>query len=532
MGKIGAGGGGLLTRTNLLCTAALVIAVFVAAYLYPGLGGLTIWSTMIALGVGVVFWGGLALAKSQYKMTFVEATVASVVLLVAVIPLTAYAGTKLAVSSQLTYHEFENGFELKVDSEPFYCHESEEEGSGTGGCINTYDGDSYITYHTEQQCTGSGKDEECTEVQVPETHYRQIPYTTTETTWVVHTTVGDINVGDHWLPANPQQHRVDPEFDFMDGLPNLPSGTPADWLAAQRRLASGNHGPASVEHDYANYILASQDETLKAYSSDIDRYKNEKLLPDLNHELTDGYLLNRFYSVGTTVLNENQWQDQLSRYDAALGSDLQGDMYLVIVDSNKVSNPDSYIRALTAYWESPAFGSWALSKNGIVVVLGTKDGKLIDWARASTGMPTGNHTMVDSIATDLHGTALTPAAVLGRPTPSISEVDGKTKVAINHTQPAPGALESHMWGENGFKRTCMVCDGPGETGVGFSYLKSQIQPTSMQVFGILSVLFIASCAVWGATIYFAVPLSRSMSGGASFRSSNPLAGFSFSRRRR
>ena len=82
--------------------------------------------------------------------------------------------------------------------------------------------------------------------------------------------------------------------------------------------------------------------------------------------------------------------------DAALGSTLQGDLHLVIVDAKKISDPDNYSNALVAYWLSPKFGKDALSKNGIVVVLGTSDGKTVDYTYAAgadllTGQTVGHN---------------------------------------------------------------------------------------------------------------------------------------------
>jgi hypothetical protein len=62
-------------------------------------------------------------------------------------------------------------------------------------------------------------------------------------------------------------------------------------------------------------------------------------------------------------------------------------MHIVVVPASKVSNPDAYINALVAYWQSDEyFGKWGLPKNAIAVVLGVSDdASTISWARAKIG---------------------------------------------------------------------------------------------------------------------------------------------------
>ncbi len=512
-----------LSQENLICCGVLVAAVLLAAVLYPGLGSLSIWSSLIALGVGGILWGILHVVKSDYRMTFVEATVASVILLVVVVPLTDYLGSRIAFENKVTYKEYWGGFEASATVTTFDCYESTYEGWPTGGCTRTYNADSYevdVTYEVEvvdrEAYTDSDghyhSEESHTETRCchQETHYRQVPYTQHEYTWVVHTTVGDYVMGENWLDANPNAHRIRPERDSMDPIPsNLNSGTPQLWLAADKRLNAGNRGPVVAERDYANLILPSRDEALKAYSPYIGTYKASGLLPEINHSVRDFYYLDRAYFVGDTGANKAEWQEAVSRFDAAL-AELEGDAYIVIVDAHKVTDPDIYIKTLTAYWQSPEFDKYAISKNGIIVVLGTADGKTVEWARASTGMPTGNSKMVYAIQNIPQGTLLTPVSILGKPTASIDLVGDQYTVKIIHTQSDQGALESIMWGANGFKRVCMVCQGTNE--VGYTYLKNQIQPTAGELCGILTVLFFLSCLIWGLCVFQGVPAYRNFTG--------------------
>src|SRR5262249_8758701 len=154
---------------------------------------------------------------------------------------------------------------------------------------------------------------------------------------------------------------------------------------------SGNPGPVTAREDYDNYILASQSSILHKFSGSIDQYKKDGVLPKISHDILSPYYASRVYFVG--VNPPGDWQWYINKYDAALGVSLQGDLHLVIVDANKVGSPDDYSQALIAYWQSQEFGKDALSKNGIVVVVGTKDGQTVAWARAGTGMPVGNEAL-------------------------------------------------------------------------------------------------------------------------------------------
>src|SRR5439155_22131201 len=98
---------------------------------------------------------------------------------------------------------------------------------------------------------------------------------TQEDSYYVETTLGTYTIAEHIFPANPQNWRS------SHSVPDdVPRGVPALWAAAKQRLDSGDPGPVTAQRDYQNYILASQATILHKYSASIDRYKQEKLLPD------------------------------------------------------------------------------------------------------------------------------------------------------------------------------------------------------------------------------------------------------------
>lgn len=538
-------GSTVFSQENLICAGVLIVAVILAAILYPGLGSLSLWSCAIALSVGAIAWAILHFVKSDYRITSTEATVASVVLMILVVPVVDHVGAKMAFDNKVSYQEFWGGYEASVSKQVYNCHESDVQGGSTGGCVHTFDADSYVVqvpyqvtitdrpaYTDSKGVYHSAVTHEETRYR-PETRWRQVPFTTTETTWTVHTTLGDYTVGDHWFPDNPERHRIRAEDGSMDALPSVPTGMPILWAQARDRINAGDPGPVTQEHSYDNYILASQDAALKRYSPYIDQYTQLGILPNLNHSVRNFYYMDRAYFVGNTGVDQSAWTAAVERYNAALGASLQGDLYLVIVDTHKVTDADNYISTLTAYWQSPKFEKYAISKNAIVVVLGTEDGKTVKWARASTGMPTGNSTMVFAIQNQLGGKNLTPLSILGQPKGLLSQRGaGGYKVAIVHTE-TPGALESIMWAEDtGFKRVSMTGKGSG-SGVGFEYLKTQIKPTGGQLLAIYAVVFFLSVLIWGAMVFMAMPSLRQVLGHEPFGSgNNPQSVISRMRNRR
>ncbi len=134
-----------------------------------------------------------------------------------------------------------------------------------------------------------------------------------------------------------------------------------------------------------------------------------------------------------------------------------------------------------------------------MIVVGTKDGKTIEWARAATGMPLGNEHLVIQIQNDLKGAALEPASLLGNP---VAKVISDEKVAVTTSD---GLLEKVVWGANKFTRVHMKPrDGSG----GFTYLLNEIEPTTGQMTGILFVVLLFGCIGWGICIFHGETIRR------------------------
>jgi len=173
-------------------------------------------------------------------------------------------------------------------------------------------------------------------------------------------------------------------------------------------------GPVAKQGTYLNYIIPSVNTRLRAYSSDIARFQKAGLIPELGHSVYGYYYVDGAYFEGLNVANKADWQYKLAKLNAMLGTDLQGRLYVVVVNANTVSEHET-----TAYIErSPLLavaqvGKDAVSKNAVIVALGTKDGTTVDWSDASTGMPRGNEACLYDLAHNLTGAKWTRLLLFG-----------------------------------------------------------------------------------------------------------------------
>ena len=460
---------------------------------------LCLWGSSIAIFVGVVLGLYVHFGDNDITIPPWEYAACGLVLLMVLVPAISFAGYELSLLSNTKFYEFWNGYEYATYTETYTCHESDSQGGSTGGCTHYYDCDSYTVEVDDPDTTDD--DGTVHHHSHTETRYRQCPYTTTELSWIIETTVDNFNVGDHWLPSNPEQHRLQPAHDWTSSLPSyLDSGVPSPWTAATNRIASGIPAPVTALKGYKNYVLASKSQLLVAHSADVQTYEKQGLLPALTHDVYGVYFANRAYFVGVNVANQQEWQARLAKLNAAFGATEQGNLYVVVVDANKISRSDSesYLLALMASWESSKLGRYAVSKNALVVVLGTKDGQTVDWTRASTGMPKGNEFMLGDIERKVPGSKLDPSVLFGDPTvqlPITKNNDGTFTVNVNHNAPA-GVIEQILWGPDHFERVPMAL---------YAYLRGELTPTGWQLAGILFAVFLVSCAAWSFVCYQAVP---------------------------
>lgn len=455
---------------------------------------LVLGGTTIAILVGLATKWYLDRSNSKYEITWTEFVIAAIAILLVIAPLVSWLGTRAAISNQVTFNENWGGYEYGTK---WVKQKTYRDGPHRWG----YSCDPYQVYVVDQPAYTDSDGNYHPEVGHYETRYHDCPYADEEWTFTVQTTLGEYTIADRNLPTDPNSHR----WRAWERIPdNIASGVPVFWEQAKQRVDSGDPGSVTARRQYENYILASQSTILQRYSDSIDTYKQQQLLPKLSNSVHSHYLADHVYQVSTVAPGD--WQAYCRRFNAALGVELEGDLHVVIVDAKQVSDPDNYIGALMAYWQSTTeFGHDALSQNGIVIVLGTTDGATISWARAKTGMPMGNEMMLLELQNALPGKALNPELLFGTPKATSAGVaaGGKPNVTVQHTS---GVIEQIIWGQHKFQRISM--NGKDGAGSGYEYLKKELQPTLGQTIAILFGVVLASCAAWGTCVYVGIPTGR------------------------
>lgn len=466
--------------------------------------------SLILVTLVIVLLVGLAIKlitdhlQTVSDITWFEYGVGSAVCAVVLIPIVVAIGWHMSIGSLVKYHEQWGGFETKAIKDTTVCHED-------GSCNWTYDCDPYTVTDVSTDANGNTTTSSHTE-------YRSCPYVTREYDYYVDTTLGKYTIGSSRFSTDPHVWRS----SDGEGIPrDAGRGEPAFWRAAKDRIDAGDNGPVVKNEEYDNFLLASQSTILKKWSAAKDKYLKAKLLPKVDYKITSHYYNDKVSFPGFKLRdfpNWEEWERAVMREDAALGTDLQGDMRVIIVPASKVTNPPEYIGALQAYWEGPELGKYDISKNGIILVLAMDDAGVdqscakppcIAWAEAATGMPLGNEQMLAQLEDELPGHSLDPTELFGHPRIKF----GKHKSIVHQCLDTPctthGVVEDILWGKNKFERICMSCEDKGDKGTGFLYLKNELQPTGGQKFWIEFVAFLLCGAVWGAALLVGVrPGSR------------------------
>ena len=432
---------------------------------------------VLSLSAGAAAKLALDISDSKYRITKTEFIIGALICSILVVPATSAAGQQVALQSNLTYHEYWNGFETAAIEEVRQC-------TRDGSCRNEYRCDPYTV--TEHYTNSDGK-RRTRNV----TKWHQCPVGTEEATYTVETTLGTQTIATGHYTTNTRPWRSSKPLDG-------PTEPPEQWAAAKARLAAGKPGGVTTVHNYENFLLAAQDTILKKYSAAIETYRNAGLMPAPVKGTTDGFHAPKAYFVGDAPQDTQAWIDAVARVGGALGVLGQGDLHVVLVHSKDVSDPDEYTNALLAYWQSPELGKDSVSKNTVVVVVGTQDGKAVEWARAGTGMPIGNEALITAIRSDLPGTNWTPDALIGDVTATVRGGD----IADEDINISPGALTDLLFATDGtgFERACMSCQDD-DGGVGYDYLKGQVKVTGAQYVVIGTVAFVLSAMVWAVFVY-------------------------------
>lgn len=447
------------------------------------------------------------------RISWSEFIVVFILMAAIIAPVVTSIGSSLSVAELLRYDQFVNGVETATHDDVTICragHAGSSSSAGRSNCSHTYVSGSYTwqEMHTRQVCTGSGKDQKChTEVYYTTEHANiYSPYATREHSYSIDSSMGAGGSNSYkfqtiYLDADPIP------YSAKKAIPdNIPRGAPADWADADKHLKANDPRPVTMMSSYDNYILASQDEVLKTYSSRIDQYKNAGLLPDpATNMMADPIsgpshsLAEKVAFLSVTVTSEDAWQQSVMRFNAAFGMKLQGDLHVVVVNSSRVQSSEAeyYVAALKAYWQSPAYAKRAIAKNAVILVIGSTGGT-IDWARAQTGMPFGNEEMEQWVQDTLPGKSLDPALLFGTPKTVIKPGVEPSKFTTDDytvTLSTPrGLVEEIMFEKAPFKRARMSCND--SNCVGYKDLVSKIEPTTGQETWMVVVSSLISLGLW------------------------------------
>ncbi len=445
---------------------------------------------LVIFGVVLLVWAiGSAFAAGAFSGMKKPLVVIAVGFIVALT--TSGISYPIALSASQTgavngYHQFINGTVVKVPP-PLVV-----ECSRDGSCDHTYRCDPYTeTYYT----TSTDSKGKITTTEHEETEYHHCPEMTEELSYTLDVTTDGKSI--KTLPialdiyaANPVKWRGDGEVTA-----SVPRGAPPQWQHAKDSLAKGISDPVTLNGDYANYILADEETILRASSSDIDTLQQKKLLPlptagtdlkadDLSPTLHANMDADKVSFVGMTPpANQADWQAALMQYNTVLGMQHQGDMHVVVIKDSTlkgVVSPDAYAAAVKAYWLND-LGRFALAKNGIVLVIGVNDNLTkVEWARADTGMPAGNGSMLDSLKYNLPGVPFDPKKVIGTSTVHVANGSPKVTYSLGN-----GVVEQVTLHDFPFARACMNCKDEGQPG--FVYLQSEI-PISGGAIALASII--------------------------------------------
>lgn len=448
---------------------------------------------VVLAAIAIAALTGLAVKKtlefkgSQSRITWREFAIGMAISPV-VAGLVAWAGWSMAKHGKVTFTEYWNGWEVAAVKEYTQC-------SRDGPCRWEYDCDPYLCSYECGEYEGTGDDRHYVSKTCWKTCYHDCPYVNREYNFSIDTTLGRYSIASNVFPDSPQSNRWRASTSVPQSVISRAGiGEPSFWVAARNRCEANMPGPVTARRDYKNYILASDHTLMKEHSSDIAEYQSRKLLPSLAQTVDTFYRANKLSFIGWQPPNSRVWQEALEYLNANLGHQMQGDLHLVVIKDDAIaSNPERYSLALKAYWQNKeVFGDHALSKNAVVVLVGTADEVTVSWSRAFTGMPLGNEKLIVIMRDGLKGMPLNYESLIG---PVQSRRDSKG--IYYPPDERYGSIQRIIFGlddqSTKFKRVRMSGD---DRESGFLYLKNEIQPSAGQTWVILIVSFLACCGAW------------------------------------
>lgn len=439
-------------------------------------------SVLISAVVGIIAKFILDKMNTSKEITWIEYVIVMAVITLIAAPGSIYIQWNMAKENLTEFHEFYNGWETDVRIEATTCERD-------GWCAYDYSCDPY-TYTYSCDCDDKGNCNICSE-----TRWHDCPYVDTEYSYYVSTTIGEFTIDRHRFPDNPQNRR----WRESEPIPNAviaqaQTGEPPFWTKVKERVRSGIPGPVTKKMNYKNYIYASENNILKQFSPDIERYEKKGLFPKFQKDIFSFYYSDKVYFVGFRPDDARDWFTNSYYLNAAIGRNLEGDLHLVLIKNDDVARePDTYMLSLKAYWQDKKkHGQDTLSKNAIVVICFT-DGNKILTARSFTGMPQGNQEISVAVSNRLKGVDLKPELVLGN-------LRGDLKDKWIENIHSSGIIEDIVFGltekNTKFKRISMEAKHAKDNGLGYLFLATDIQPTEKQKNIIYVVTFFICLIGW------------------------------------
>lgn len=437
--------------------------------------GLILTASLWVLGLGMaikLITDDLKLIKN---ITWVEYVGFGLLFCLVIAPLSTAIGWNSQKQSRLERLENWHGSELQTVVTKVNCTKD-------GPCKWEYDCDSYQCnpHDCNCSCTSRNDDGSCASESCStcyDTCYHDCPYCNTEyhystiTSLRVYKSDGSYTLqafanATYRLPENPQANRWVSTFDKFEyeygrAIPEriinkAGVGPPQDWLDTQYRLQIGNPGPVTVNNRiYENPIYASDNHTFTNLAPLRAELEARNLLPSPVVEVFSpygygpAYLVSEVLFVGFTPNEIETYQRQHQRLNAAVGSEVYGDLRTIIIkDDFALANADQYVYALKSYWtDENLWDDYVASKNTIMLVLFTVDETTIADAKMITGMPFGNEYLIQRVSA-LIGTTINPYVLFGNVTGEVYIREDKNPPipAIEYEHEDPGAVEDLIFG--------------------------------------------------------------------------------------
>jgi hypothetical protein len=198
--------------------------------------------------------------------------------------------------------------------------------------------------------------------------------------------------------------------------------------------------------------MASDSELWLTQSTAVDELLGRGLLPEFRRSPVNGRV-DLVYHAGARLPEGLQTGlvERLEEFNAAFGAERQGDLRLVFVgDASARQQPEAYTSALKAYWSNPeAQGAdHLLPKNNLTLVFFTSNPTISGTARAFTGMPLGNESLLAAINEQgvLDNLSTQPDLLFGRVKAVLTEGGDGGKLLRYEWQ--DGVLSRLLWGKD------------------------------------------------------------------------------------